>query len=194
MEKFSPTPIKDLYAFFRYAIRGYHGINFVYALRKNLSYNFQYLEYLSYSIKKYPLTDVLQRMSYKNFIIVGMGMIEAILYYKIIENNRHKNNCWEHIREVKGNEFKVNGEIFRIHHNIYKKSANPIEEEIKLHTMLHKIEDEKLLGNDHGIYGKLNRLRKLRNKIHMHMPEHNTDHDYNAFASKDYNLIIISLL
>ena len=44
-----------------------------------------------------------------------------------------------------------------------------------------------VLGSDAQIYDKLEKLRKLRNRVHLQQIEHSTDTDWNAFQRRDYN-------
>ena len=60
-------------------------------------------------------------------------------------------------------------------------------------SMLKKIEKKKLFGDDHSVYSELNRLRKLRNKIHLYVIEEKLDHDFNNFGANEVSLMKKSL-
>ena len=55
--------------------------------------------------------------------------------------------------------------------------------------MSKKVESKKLLGYSFGFYSKINRLRQLRNKIHIHSSDNSLDTDWYNFSRKEYSLI-----
>ena len=50
-------------------------------------------------------------------------------------------------------------------------------------------EKSKVLGVNSDVYAKLNRLRKLRNRIHIHAVQHDRDNDFWVFAAEDLALM-----
>lgn len=49
-------------------------------VRKNLAYNFQYLAYLDLSLRELNLSSVLIAMTCKTYVVVGSGILEALLF------------------------------------------------------------------------------------------------------------------
>ena len=91
------------------------------------------------------------------------------------------------------NEKAVQGKTLKVETKIFQKIDPPIEVEMTLDSMLKKTEKKKLFGDDHSIYAELNRLRKLRNKIHLYYIEENLDHDWNNFNEKELRMMKKSL-
>ena len=62
-------------------------------LRKNIAYNYQYLEYLSYQLQELELNAAIKNSIYKNYVIISSSIIEAIFFWLIKSNglNAKKN-------------------------------------------------------------------------------------------------------
>ncbi len=159
-----------------------------YPLIKNISYNFQYLEFLSKALKERIHATIYTEFC-KTYVVTGVSIIESLLYYIIKSKGLHKTKSWEIFSKIDSNPKTINGEKIKIETIIYKELDSPIEEDMSLDSMLKKTEAKKLLGEDHEIYKQLNRLRKLRNKIHLHYIEAGLDTDYFNFSDKEYLLI-----
>lgn len=56
------------------------------ALKKNLSYSMQYLEFLEKEMKELKLSDVIYIMLVKTYVITGMSVLEG-LFTNIIKSN-----------------------------------------------------------------------------------------------------------
>lgn len=54
-----------------------------YALASNVSYELQYLEFLSFVIENTKITESIKRQNIKTFIITVSNIIEGILYYEL---------------------------------------------------------------------------------------------------------------
>jgi len=187
--------IKDLYNYENFYKSGiFECVNFArtYELVKNLSYNTQYLEYLYKTLSK-KLHVTIQTETIKTYILTGMSIIESILYYAIKRNNLNKVIEFEEINRFESNIKKVKNSHIKVETVILKKLLIPIEKEMKLSSMLQITESKKLLGNDLDVYIRLNYLRKLRNKIHLHFFVENLDHDFNNFNQSQYDLMRTSL-
>jgi hypothetical protein len=163
-----------------------------YELVKNLSYNLQYLEFISKVLKR-ETHSVIRLELIKTFVITGMSVIELILYYVLKSKNFHKTEPFEEIALMNSNEKKLNGVIIKVETRLLKKLNENKEVEMNLNTMLKKTEKNILLGDDHSIYSQLNHLRKLRNKIHLYLIEENLGHDWNSFRNKEVSLMKKSL-
>jgi hypothetical protein len=164
-----------------------------YELVKNLSYSTQYLEFIDNSLN-YEIHSVLRVELTKSFVIVGIGIVESILYDFIKTNNLHRINEYKEVAIFKANEKKVDNDIIRIETRLLKTLENPIEEEMNLDSMLKKAEQNKLIGEDDSLYKQLNRLRKLRNKVHLHLIEEHLDTDWNNFKQNELIMIKKTLL
>jgi len=81
-------------------------------------------------------------------------------------------------------EKNVNEKRTRIDCHVYKKLTTKKREEMSFDVMIRKAESKKILGSDHSIYAKLQYLRGLRNKVHLHVIDEPTDTDWNAFQHR----------
>ena len=72
---------------------------------------------------------------------------------------------------------------------IFEKTEDEIKTSMTFDQMSKKVEKKKLLGTKFKNYSRINALRKLRNKIHIHDTEHNFDTDWNNFNYKELILI-----
>lgn len=178
--------------FFESGIQENEQFHRTYDLIKNLSYNVQYLEFISKAIKQ-DIHSIILTELIKTFVITGISIIESILYYVIKSKKLHKTTEYEEITIVNSNEKKVNGVFIKVETRLLKKLNKSKETEMSLDSMLKKTESYKLLGNDESVYKQLNHLRKLRNKIHLYLIEENLDHDYNNFKNKEIELMKKSL-
>lgn len=178
--------------FFESGIQENEQFHRTYDLIKNLSYNVQYLEFISKAIKQ-DIHSIILTELIKTFVITGISIIESILYYVTKSKKLHKTTEYEEITIVNSNEKKVNGVFIKVETRLLKKLNKSKETEMSLDSMLKKTESYKLLGNDESVYKQLNHLRKLRNKIHLYLIEENLDHDYNNFKNKEIELMKKSL-
>jgi hypothetical protein len=184
-----PTPIDQLDAFLARLIDRHSGVAHVYELRRNIAYNVQYLQYIDFCLDDLALTSVLRSQSYKAFIVTGISIVEAILYYVIRINGLHRERQWVLLRKTSTNEFLIQNDTVKIENHIYKKVTQPVEEEMNLDSMIKKVEAKKLLGKDKEIYKQLSFLRRLRNKVHLHLVERRLDTDWNNFGVNEYLLM-----
>jgi hypothetical protein len=159
-----------------------------YEIVKNLSYNTQYLEYLTNTLDK-NLHATIKVETIKTYVIFGMSLIESILFYAIKSRNLHKVHEYEELQRTQSDLFSIRGDQIRVETVILKKYPAPIGVEMSLDFMLKKTEHKKILGNNLELYKKLKYLRKLRNKIHLFSIGQNLDHDFNNFQHEQFMLV-----
>ena len=189
-----PTPITALESYFNKSIRKTGNIPNGYAIRKNLCYSVQHLQYLIATLEQLSLSGVLITQTYKVFIVTGMGVVEAILFYLIKRANLQRTNEWELIRDQVSSDFPHASESLRVHWHLYRKRPTPIDEDITFERILRIVEAKKLLGVDSKFYAQLHHLRKLRNKVHLFVTSDDFDTDWNAFNFRDLELMKALLL
>ena len=196
-DQWLPTRIDTIRSFLGNLICDTEDITYAYELKSNLAYNIQYLQYLEYTSRNLKLTSVLWTMTVKNIIVTGIGLVEAVLYYIVRVEGLHKENHWKLLRKVPTNEFDANGDRCKLENHLFIKLDSPLEEEMSLDSMLKKVEKRKLLGSDNQLYSKLNYLRRLRNRVHLHLVEAEVKTDWHAFNNNELALIkevLLSLL
>lgn len=166
-----------------------HQFHRVYELNKNISYSIQYLEYLHNAIISDRPHPVVYTGLVKSFIITGVGVIESFLYYFLKSKGLHKTKKDKLLSTHVSNYNKVEDGEIKIETKILKKLLQPEEEEMTLDAMLKKVENKKMLGEHSEIYKELNYLRRLRNKVHLHLIEKNLDTDWHNFGFKEVSIL-----
>ena len=180
-----PISIPKLENLLNKAIQKRRGYQNAYALRKNIAYNLQYLEYLSRTLNDIKLTSVLTTQTWKSFILTGCGIIESLIHYLLVKKKLHSSEVWKLKIIMPGNQKTIDGDASKIDSHVYVKLARPVATEMKFETMIRKAKSNKVLGSDKSIYTKLDKLRRLRNKVHLQAIDNPTDTDWNSFQTKD---------
>ncbi len=166
----------------------------VLALKSNIAYNLQYLEFLDRLFKDIRLSTVLRTQNIKSFVVYGASVIEAIFCYIIISKGYGSKTEWKSHKKIKSNEYQIEGHTFFNETELFIKISPPIDIQMTFDQMCKKVESKKLLGNNlEGLYTKISKVRKLRNKIHIQGIENSQDTDYSNFNTKELNIIKESL-
>lgn len=192
-----PNPIDKIRVLLRRGIKDDNVLAHHQAFVSNVAYNLQYLEFLNHLLTEKKLHVTVQTQTEKTFVITGMSVIEAVLWYVLRKNGMQKIDEWEKNKKVSALPFKDGESEFQVHTTIFKKRDEPIEVEMPLDSMIKKVESKKLLGVDHQVYQNLNYLRKLRNRVHIHAVQHDRDTDWYAFNIREVKLmkkVLLSVL
>ena len=175
--KWLPSSVSSLESYLGKFIKSGEGVPNVVGLRKNIAYNLQYLQFQKQVLVEFNVTQVILTQVWKMHIIVGTSIVEALLYYLLTSKGLHKTTEWEQVAST-SNETNIDGVKHKIENVVYKKLEKPIPIEMTLDIMIKKAEKKKLLGTGQEIYKKLNYLRKLRNRIHIHAIGEDYDTDW----------------
>ena len=128
-------------------------------------------------------------MLYKNYIITAMSILEGLFSNILKSRNLWSTEEYEQIGEFKSNPKNINAfgdEQFLVVTRLMKKS-NCKKADMTLDSMIKKLDKRhEILGIDNDIYPALNRMRELRNKVHLQSSNNPYDHDYNAFNYKEF--------
>lgn len=184
-----PVSIHRLETLLVKVIRTGRGYSHPYALRKNIAYNLQYLEYLDRTALDIKLSQVLITQTWKTFIIVGCGVVESLLQFLLIAHGKHAKTEWELVCIGPGNAKKMEGETRKIDSHVYRKLSTPRPDQMTFDTIIKKSESKRVLGSNHDIFPKLKKLRKLRNRIHLQEIADSTDTDWNKFNWAEVTLM-----
>lgn len=157
-------------------------------MESNLAYSLQYLEYIEKQLAELNLSSVLLTMLFKTYIITGMSIVEGLFTNLLKRNNKWNKDCWEKIKTIKSNETTMNNEIIKVHTDFFRR-VDEYEMRMDLDSMLKRVEKKKLLSIDHKNFPILKRLRELRNRVHLHIGENSTDHDFNNFNYNEKKLM-----
>jgi hypothetical protein len=160
---YTPCLINTLIDFLKTGIPDNGLLPYHRAFIKNIGYSLQYLDFLDHEMKYRKFHSTISVHLCKTFIITGMGIVEALLWYAL-EKDAHK------LLEQKETQKP----------NVRRESLN---------NMIRNIESKKLLGDNAQIYGGLNQLRVFRNRIHIRGIQHNTDTDWLTIGDKEVVLM-----
>lgn len=180
-----PVSIENLNILLSKAINQIEGFQHDYALRKNIAYNLQYLEFIDRCLSDLKMTTVMRTQNWKIFILVGCGVIESILSYLLIKKRLYAKTQYKLSCITSGNEKDLLGRKIKVDNYIYEKLPAAIREEMNFDAMLKKAESKQVLGTVSNLYPRLKHLRKLRNRIHIQEIGGPTDTDWNSFQYDD---------
>jgi hypothetical protein len=167
-----------------------NAVHNLYVLIKNLCYNLQLFEFQCQVLSDINLSAVLEAEVRKTCILTGSAIIEGILYYIVFASGHHRTEQWKELGTVKGNEFVTGSERRRMDITIMERLEAPTpKKEVTFRDLIQIAERHHLFGSDHTIYGRLQDLRKLRNKIHLYISDQYGDHDYNIFDTHQFDEI-----
>lgn len=156
------------------------------AIKKNIAYNLQYLEYLDRCLLDLKLSSPIKKQLYKTFILFGCSIVECLIFFLLIKKGHYRKIHYEFEYCTSGNEKKLqNGVTIKIDNHVYQKLDKPRLDKMDFHSMLKKADSKKLLGQKNVIYSRLKTLKKLRNKIHLQDVERLGDTDWNSFEPDD---------
>ncbi|SHM92245.1 hypothetical protein SAMN02746066_03902 [Anaerosporobacter mobilis DSM 15930] len=155
------------------------------SLRKNIAYSLQYMQYLELQLDELNLHNVIITMIYKNYIITGTSIIEGIFCYLLKSSDLWKQKLWELDSVIKSNEYKQNSMKYKLETFIYKK-IDPVDDEMNFDSMIKKMESKNILSLNHKAYPYIKKLKRLRNKVHLQINEHEDDTDWFNFNYIDY--------
>lgn len=193
-EKWYPSPIKDYQDVFLMDTDTPEN----YMLLKNICYNMQYLEFLNKELDELELSAVLRPMTIKYFVITGMSVLEGLFTYIVKSNGYWKTIKEDRVAQTESNSANINGQTYKIVTQfIQPVEARPVDE-IPLRQLIDILDKHhKLLKIDYTLYPKLQKIRDLRNCIHLTASINNTETNYALFtdAIKDnMSSILYSIL
>lgn len=159
------------------------------AFISNIGYSLQYLEFLDHQLSSVRLHSTIEKHMNKSFVVTGMSIVEAIMWYVLKKHGLQRVEKWEAVVDPSTNTFSLSDEQHRIRNVLERKLEEPKEVEASLMWMIRKVESKKLIGVDEQVYKDLNYLRGLRNKVHIHVVQHDTDTDWNAFSANELRVM-----
>jgi hypothetical protein len=162
-------------------------------LASNVSYSFQYLEFLANYHRSYDHHFTINALLVKDFVVVGCGILEAVFYYLIRVNGWEATSEFELVKELRGNPFEHSGETLSVVTRVMRKLPEPALEQMTFDQMTKKLEKKHIFRNE-GIYPKLSALRRLRNNVHLqNVADGFTATDFNAFGRDQFEQICETL-
>lgn len=180
-----PVSILKLDNFLLKVISSGHGYQHSYALRKNLAYNLQHIEFLHKCLNDIKLTSVLRTQTWKTVLLVGCGVMESLLHYLLVKKNLHSTTEWELKVIMPGNQKTVDGIQTKVDSHICTKLSKSKPTQMNFESIIQKSKNGKILGTGSNIYSNLDNLRRLRNKVHLQAINNPTDTDWNSFNKRE---------
>ena len=189
--KWYPAKLESLKAHLGILIRknNYFTETQIGCLKGNIAYSLQYVEFLNQISEDIKLSSVLSTQNTKNFVVCGASIIEALFYYIVISGGKGATTEWQSCKKVPSTRYEVNKDKFKMETELFIQVLPPRAESMTLDQLCKKVESHKMLGNVENLYKDISRIRKLRNKIHIHGIEHSTDTDWYNFNSSELRLI-----
>ena len=157
-------------------------------IKKNIAYNYQYLEYLSFELNQLKLNNAIINSIIKNYIVIGSSIIEAIFYQILKDNNLYTKKDTKIIFTTKSNPIKRDNRQIYIDSNVLEK-VEPYETEMTYDAMIKKIETKKLLSISHNAFPYIKKFRQLRNRVHLQIQDNHGSTEWWAFDINDYYLM-----
>jgi hypothetical protein len=185
-QRWYPYSIERWNEFFQRLIND-KSVSHKYELRRNLAYNMQYLQYLSYTIDELDMSSVIITQTFKSFIITGVSVIEGIFHYLILKHDLQRKNHWDNVKELTSSEYGEAGSVYRHITTVQRKRASPEPIGMSFERMARRVEEKKLLGGSSTYYRRLHALRKLRNRVHLQLVDDAFDTDWKAFNRPDFD-------
>lgn len=187
---YCPTGVDAMHSLLRQGIKKENAVlSHGYAFVRNIAYNLQYLEYLNYVLSETELHVTVRTLTQKTFVITGMSIVEAILWFVLKSSGHQRKDAWEVTQELDTKTFEDQGSKYKISNVISKQRPEPVDVEMTLDAMIKRVESKKLLGLDGQVYKDLNYLRKLRNRVHIHAVQHDKDTDWYSFNNREVELM-----
>lgn len=167
------------------------------ALKSNLAYNMQYLEFLEKEMEELKISDVLYTMLIKTYVITGMSILEGLFVNIVKSNGWWKTETLESLGNTCSNETTFGADKVILRTEILKTvDAYPLQ--MNLDELIRVLSrHHQLLQANHLVYPALKRLKELRNRIHLQKADNRLDHDYNAFdigVKKEMGAILYQIL
>ena len=167
------------------------------ALRSNLAYSMQYLEFLEKEFAELTVNSVIYIMIVKSYVITGMSILEGLFSNIIKSNGWWKMSELESLGITKANETIFAGKKIIVQTELLQK-VRPYPLQMNLDDLIKILsKHHEALKVDHLVYPALKRLKNLRNRIHIQKAECDTDHDFNAFdfsIKKEMGAILYEIL
>lgn len=181
-ERWYPTSVE---AFRRGLVAMRGEVERYHPLVDNIAYNLQYIQFLEKELNELDVSSVIYTMLVKTYVITGIGIVEGIFSYIIKVNGWWKTKDEIVILNSNAQQKTSEGDTIIVRTEISKK-VEPYNDKMTFDEMIKCLKKHHAaLKVDHLLYPQIDRIRDLRNKVHLQKGDTSKDSDYNAF---DYNV------
>ncbi len=190
-DKWYPHSIENLVEHLHVLIKpnDYFSYSDINPLMKNIAYSLQYIEFLNQVNIDINLSMVLQNQNVKSFIVHGASIIEAIFNYIVISSGNGNTTKLFSIKKLRSPHYQIGDKEYLNEIEIFECVDDEIKVPMTFDQLAKKVESKKLLGKDFQKYPQVSKIRKLRNKIHIHDNDNIFDTDWWNFSKEEYILI-----
>ena len=165
------------------------------ALRKNIAYALQYLQFLQLEQEEVHLHEIVATHLLKSYIITAMGIVEGIFYHIVTTKGFQKKTDWELLgKPIHTNVFREENREKKYVITVEQKLLTPSPVQMDFEYLLNKVQEKRLIGLTGKAYPFLKKLKRLRNKVHLHIAVNKEETDYNSIGYYDYLLARYILL
>lgn len=193
-EKWHPTSVSSFES--ELSVGAFKGMSR--ELRKNIAYSLQYLEFLQMEFAEIHLHDVIATEIIKTYVVTTMSIIEGIFHHLVISKGYRKKSEWKEIESPRHtNVFKENGVDKKFIVSTKIKLSTPESIQMDFEYLINKVQEKKLISLSGELFPKLKELKRLRNKVHIHVIRYENDTDYMGIDYYDYlqaRIFLISVL
>ena len=158
-------------------------------LRKNIAYSLQYLEFLQMEFEEIHWHDVIVTQIIKTYVITAMSIVEGVFHHIVLSKGYQKKADWKEIDTPRHtNVFRENDVDKKFIITTQMKLARPENVQMDFEFLITKVQEKRLISLPGKSYPKLKALKKLRNKVHLHVIRYDNDTDYLGISYLDYLL------
>jgi hypothetical protein len=185
-EKWHPTPVSC----FESDLTGGSFQGMSKELKKNIAYSLQYLQYIQLQFDEVHLHDIVATHLLKTYIITAMGIIEGVFFHLVKFKGFQKKDDWGiQGKSVHTNIFEEAGTEKKYVITVESKLKSPQNVQMDFEYLINKVQEKKLLSLNYKAFPHLKALKRLRNKVHLHVVKHENDTDYMGISFYDYILV-----
>ena len=135
------------------------------------------------------LHDVVAAQIIKTYIITAMSIVEGVFHHIVISNGYQKKIDWKEIDSPRHtNVFREDNIDKKFVITTQMKLSKPENVQMDFEFLITKVQEKKLISLPGKSYPKLKALKRLRNKVHLHVIRYDNDTDYLGISYSDYLL------
>lgn len=158
-------------------------------LKKNIAYSLQYLEYIQKQLEEIHLHGIIETHLWKSYIITAMGIIEGVFHHLVKLKGFQKKSEWEHGKPTHTNVFRENGAERKYIVSLETKLSTPQDLQMDFEYLINKVQEKKLIQLTYRAFPHIKALKRIRNKVHLHLILYKDDTDYMSISFDDYLLM-----
>ena len=118
-----------------------------------------------------------------------MSIVEGVFHHIVLSKGYQKKTDWKEIDTPKHtNIFREDDVDKKFIITTQMKLARPENAQMDFEFLITKVQEKRLISLPGKSYPKLKALKRLRNKVHLHIVRYDNDTDYLSISYTDYLL------